>query len=228
MGRKTRDELVTEGLELAGDPSLTTRANFWLQSWLDTIYAQHSWSFLSRRFPRVDLLAAGTYADFGAGSGGTALDIARVNRIILTDGISDGYVGDAEVVFSDEMRAEDLPNRLRTAVGQPDLFIVEAEGTTPCRWRLYPNQTPDRAYSLTVFANPRPAALSTSTIPEYPSDMTMVQAICTMAMWHLQDERFTTSEQKLEALTAKDVLIYGRKPGTSNKLQLSRKRFRRA
>lgn len=200
MGTLTRDTIVSEALELAGDTSLTNRANVWLNLFLRSEYRAWDWDFLKRQ--TVLTLASGAvsasmsltratmakvlnvYAHRPAGTIGASLELRRK---LTKAGL---YAG---------LDSEKHPLLVRTSgeSGAPEYWGFDSRTATGL---IYVWPRADQAYSLDVEWVETPADPGASDLPTYPDDETMVQAVFVKALKHLQDERAGEEESKLEVM----------------------------
>ena len=232
MGELTRDLIVSEALELAGNTGLTSRANVWLNAALKSLYMGWDWPFLPTGSGATVALAAGTtYTDIGDGASSVTEQLARINRILVAEPSKTGYKGEAFITPLDEVAPEDHPLFLpSTQTGIPTKATVEAGsgGTVGYgKWRCHWNPIPDRALLLAFGYRKLPSNLSSgSALPLYPADDTLIQAVFVRALEHQEDERWVVEEQKFQAMVKKDRLKFGRAPGQGIRLGLSKKRFK--
>lgn len=231
MGQLTRAQIVTEGLNLAGNTGLTTRANYWLNTFLGSIYPSHRWSFLERRYTAPALTAGGASLSFGAGSVTSDL-ISHVLRIALADTSNDGYKNDIWIADGESSEASNEPAWLSSTRGLPNQLMVEPDATTQFKWTISPSGLADKAYRLSILAQYLPTHIDVTsggdnTKPVYPNDETMMHAIYVQALRHQSDERAVPEEEILASKVRMDRLKFGRRVGTAQKIGLSRRTFTR-
>lgn len=238
MGSLTRQQILTEAAGLAQRPVADVWAanvsgslgNGWLQRWLDAVAA--SWPYVQLVKEQVVTLSTPQLTLGGVGNAITE----RINKVL-----------DNLWLMTTQSQ---LMNRIaiRPTLGQPlDLGPVAGTATSPpkgaplqCRvvsvgngvWKLsfYPN--PDKPYSLWVnyWAIPDALALDSS-IPWYPSDETIVQAMAfkTHEWFDGKDHSLTVAAQQLlSQLLANDRIRYGMVNGINDLVQLDPRFFTRA
>lgn len=199
MGSKTAATIVSEALELAGDTSLTSRANVWLDLFLRDEYRQWDWDFL-KRFSQFSL-------DSGAVSVAMTLTDATQARILnVYAHAPQGTIGaslTSRVRLTNRGLFSGLPTdqhpKLTTTndTGVPTYYSFDPRDSTGT---LYVWPRADQAYTLDVEWIETPADLAGSGTPRYPSDATMVQAVFAMALKHMQDARASEELQRLEVM----------------------------
>jgi len=152
----------------------------------------------------------------------------RISRAWIAASSNSGYKGDIPVIAPDELDPMDMPEWLDTgAKSLPKRLIAEPHASTKYAWTLKPSPIPDQTYRVMLMINVIPVDLAgDSTVPWYENDETMVWAVNTQALFHQDDERWTTAEQKLAGMLREDYVKYGRPMGNPV-LQLSSKVFAR-
>ncbi len=219
MGDMAAEEIVSEGLELAGDPSLSARGLVWLNAFLGSVYAKNAWEFLSQWYDPFALAAASV--DFGDGSQ-TTDRISRIHRGVIATGAGQ-VIGDIPLMEGGGVSNGAVPGLISTtSTGRPSMLYRQA--LTPTSWRLFPNRTPDRSYSVALYAQRQPAAVGVDDTPIYPNDETLIHAVYLGGIRHAQDERFALEAAALRAMVSEDKVSWGVKP---KRMELSQTRFRR-
>ncbi len=230
MGEKTAAQLIDEALNLAGDTRLTTPALTWLNSWLRSTYGAWPWPFLMRRNAAVSLVTGATGVDFGAGSVVTnqvkrvfdpiwvynSTRTSRVRARIRT--LVGGHIEE------DETAMDSATNR-----GIPTQFKVRsATSGVWGKWSLIPNPIPDRDYLLAIeWQEMLPNLTSTSTVPAYPNDRTMVQAVYAEALRYMKDQTgYKDALQILASQVADDRMKFGEVTGTNDQISIDPNVFR--
>lgn len=227
MGILTHDQLVSAGLELAGNTSLTSHASVWLNTWLRDVYMKHPWPFLQKRYGPISMTVGASAYAIGNGSGGSVTDrIFRVKRVALADTVNTGFKGELNIGDEEDVEPWDDPawiDTLSRGLGT-EVFITSA-GADPFLWTLSFNKPLDRAYRILVTAQYLPGAVTTSGVPIYQNDETMIHAIYVKALKHQDDPRSFGEGQALQAMVAADRVALGRRHGA--RVNLSRRSFRR-
>ena len=231
MGQLTRAQIVDEGINLAGNSQLTTRANTWLNAWLRSQYAAWPWPFLHKRISGVALASASTSLLLGAGSNGVTAEIRRVlDPIQLYDS---AYSLKGQLRIRPNNGANPLwdeSSNNPSLTGLPS-HIKVAQDTLWGRWKLYPWPIPQTNYLLAIDYLEAPADLSAdASVPIYPNDRTMIQAVYTDALKYEQaGEDMTQYRAELEVLgrmVVDDRMKYGDVTGTNDQLGLDTNTFR--
>lgn len=227
MARLTRDEVVTEGMLLAGrDP--TDTADFalavgWLQRWLDSVAA--SWPWPINRRPVVVVVPAGSAtAQFGTGSSGSP----GTPQVVLE-------IMDAIWLYKpDNTALRRLPIRSQLAApygvvgpgathsGAPS--SVQLLKNADATWTILLDQLTDQAYNLWLTCVLLPEVLGPTGKPWYQSDETLVQAVgfkCN-EYWNGPDAKVTESNrQLLSTKVVEDRMRYGVAPGINRQFSLN-------
>jgi hypothetical protein len=209
MGQKTRDEIITAGLQFAGNTSLSTLAQGWLNDWLRAIYSEGDWNFLRRDISGVALAAGTTSLTVGVGSGGITPEIRKILAPIGVYRSDYSYKGKAPLIQVDN-NYDTLDERMMNTTlwrGAPTTFRVRMTAGTFGQWQLKPRPVPDRDYLLTFDYLEIPANLSTNTAPLYPGDETMVFAIAARAVLHMHgadSPKFQSFTAEVGAKVARD------------------------
>lgn len=231
MGALTRAELVDEGTNLAGNSSLTTRANTWFNAWLRSQYRAWPWPFLQKRVSGVPLASASSSLLLGVGSGGVALEIQRIIdpvQIHKADYSGRGLVRIRQSSGSVIQNWDESTNNPATNLGMPQVLKVVTD-TVWGRWVLYPWPIPDVAYLLSFDYFEQPADMVQGSVgdvlvPIYPNDRTMIQAVYVDALkYESAGEDSSSYRAELEVLAAMvrdDRLKYGEVPGTNDRTNL--------
>lgn len=219
MGQLTRGTIVSEGLLIAGDTSLTTRANIWLNAGLRELYRSWPWPFLHKRHNGISL-PAGT-ASFNFGNGATeALEVARIFAPINVYSSDYSITAHARVrqftehnLSTDEITQDPAKN-----VGIPTDFRVSPSNSVWGTWTLRPSPIPDKALLISLDCLIQPADLSgDSSVPIYPNDETLIQIVVAQALrWNEELERGEAEYGRLEQMKVADRLRYGSVPGLND------------
>lgn len=224
MGQLTRAQIVSNGLQLAGDTSLTTLANTWLNAWLRAHYASWPWPYLHKRITGVALAAGTTSIDIGAGSNGVTPEIKRIISPLwlYSSTYSTARKLTVRATYGGDIGSEEVVHDSATWRGTPELIRIRAHTSTWGKWTLVPLPAPDRAYLLGIDYIEQPADLSSdSTVPICPSDRTMIQAVKQAALDYMGHRDEAMAEmQLLSAMATEDRLRYGEVAGTNDMITL--------
>jgi hypothetical protein len=209
MGQLTRAEIVTEGLEMAGNTGLTTRANVWLNLWLSKVYTQWPWAFLQNHYGPISVAVGTQKVTFGAGQN-TDDRIHTIRRALLTDPVSGVVSTELQLRSSSSVNALDILSGVSaTNYGQPRVLHV-VPSSTAGQWELYFSPRPAVATRLVLVAHFTPDHLSAdSDVPSYPNDETMMFAVYVAALRHQQDERWQSEAAELRRMIAADRSVHG-------------------
>lgn len=229
MGTLTRGQIVTEGLLLAGNANLTTRANQWLNSWLRSHYRSWPWPFLIRRAQNITLAAGATSLAVGGGNNGITEQVQRLYDpvyVYTADKKSRALARIRSVIAGpvdmDESVLNPSDNR-----GMPQYFKVRPYDNVWGTWQLEPYPYADQSYSLAFDYLIQPADItSDATVPIYPNDQTMIQAVVAWASRYMKLDGASGELELLSAMGSDDRLKYGEVPGINDQLQLDGASFR--
>lgn len=218
---------------MAGNPSLTTRAQRWLQDWLDGTYDAWPWPFLKRRASGVTV-AAGTQSILFGNNGTTAYTADCVRRVLspivvynsdytITNWRLPVRSSDADPVNNTDEYAND-PSTNR---GLPTAVKVRAKPAGGWgQWELFIRPVPDRSLIFAIDYLVRPDALGASDIPLYPADRTLIQCVYAHALKFDRKEETADAMEDLGAMAIQDRLRYGTVDGTNDHLDLDASVFR--
>lgn len=230
MGQLTRDEIVSNGLNLAGKTSLTTLANTWLNAWLKSTYEAWPWPFLLKQATGISLTSGATSLTLGSGSGGISGLIQNIFDPIFVYSSDFRTRGEARVrqLLTGPVEKENYVSDPTTIKGLPSQFKCRESDTTEGQWTLQPYPLPQQDYLLSVNYKLTPAAISSgSSIPRYPNDRTLMQAVMVEALKYMGDERYGEALDVLRSLVNEDKMKSGNKTGSNDVLGLDEGVFRR-
>lgn len=226
MARLTRDEIVSEGQLLAGrDDNATASAN-WLQRWLDSVATSWPWPLLQTEATGIALASGLNTLTLGDGSGGITL---KMNKLL--DNI---WLYDSTRTFRRRLRIRHQLSSPHDRIGPTDQTGTPTEvrlfNVTHGQWTLYFDYITDKAYLLTIPYILVPAALASgSSVPWYPNDETMVQAVAfkNHEFYDGKDAPVTVAaQQMLASLVANDRIRFGSVNGVNDQLALDPTVFR--
>lgn len=232
MGALTRAQIVAQGLLIAGRTDLTTQGNIWLNAFLRDAYRSWSWPYLHKTYVGLSLPSGTTSLLFGAGSTET-LEVPHIFdpiRIYTSDKSMRENVRVRQWTDGDAWTDEDL--QASTDVGLPRVVRLLPSNASWGKWTLRPYPTPDRDYLLKLRYLIQPADIDTtsggdSTVPIYPNDETMIQAVKTAAFKYMREDELAQSEQqRLDALKQGDKVRYGVVNGINDRTDLDSQVFR--
>lgn len=236
MGSLTRSQIVDEGMLQAGRSDLEARMNVYLNAWLRSQYTAWDWPFLHRRKTGLALTAGLTTVSVGNGSSSITAEIKKILDPI--------YVYDS--TYSTKCRArirqltggdvyfDETVNNPATWRGLPTQFKVKADTALWGKWSLIPMPFPDRDYLATFDYIETPANIDVSssgdsTIPIYPNDRTMIQAVvsetCKYA-YGSDSPQFAAAMDLLSSMVVDDRMKFGQVHGTNDLVQLDSDTFR--
>lgn len=235
MGAMTRDEIVAEALLLAGrGTDLNVRARVALNHWLDSQYQAWPWPFLQRRAAAIALAAGTQSLSFGNG----ALVTARVQRIISPLGLyNTAYTSKTLLpirsLTGGPLSEDETLNNPTLTRGLPQRVKVRANSATPNKWDIIPLPVPDKDYLLAIDYLELPATYATnaavSSIPLYPNDRTMVQAVLTEVHKYVDgtdSDSYQSALGILGSMAIDDRVKFGQVTGTNDVMQLDPDVFR--
>lgn len=238
MARLTRDEIVTEGMLLAGrDPSSTadfTQTVGWLQRWLDSIASSWPWPVLTTVTNSGIVIPAGVNSIlFGATNPTTDPTHAPAEKVLeILDGI---WLYDSlgkpiwrlrikpQTGFPDNLTGASQPR-----IGCPDsLRLFKHQGGI---WRLKFDVQTDKVYNVAIpyIYLPLPLASGTS-LPWYENDETMVQLVAFRCAEYFDGKDSPVAQaaqQQLASRVAEDRIRFGSAAGINTPFGLDPAMFK--
>lgn len=237
MGVLTHAQIVTEALELAGNTSLTTRAQTWLGLVLRELIEKFPVPVVPQ-FPTLDTpastpglttLTAGVQSIQLGGAGGlvAGLTVRSVRRVwVCTNGQTD-----FSELFVEHISTMDMPPRSYTGVsgvarGRPTRVIASVLNTNSVT--LFFDPIPDKTYALWVMSEGWLDAAATYNVAQvnlYPNDMTVVQGVYAWALKHQADERFPGEWGDFLRMQREDRTAHLQANGAFSRMRLSARSF---
>jgi hypothetical protein len=229
MGMLTRGTIISEGMLIAGRDDVASRANVWLQQWLNSV--ANSWPWPQLKTEVSFTMTAGTSEyDLGGASGkdpGSYFLRILDNMWIYT---SDKRVRaqvrvmpqesePATTVYDTTIR-RGLPERCRLwwKFGQFGVYTLQFD---PC---------PDQAYLVNVPVLKQAAQLtSDGDIPWYPNDATMIQFIAAETSKYddgPDSPAYRSHIEMVSSMVRDDRMRYGSHLGMNDRMLLDTAIFR--
>lgn len=219
MSRLTYEELREQGAVIAGNDAADTWVKRKMNAWLRKHYDAYPWPFLITQLAGIEMAAGTTAKLFGAGEAGISQQIVRVFSPIYFR--ANGYstrgrapirqlIGNSESMSPGNVDPSTQTGTPQSFVGFP---IQESDGLG--QFYLIPYPIPDKTYTLSLTAQRRPNDLADDAIPEYPNEMTLIQA-CKCAALEYDETGSQMLKEELDILAqmvAADRDTYG---GTSS------------
>lgn len=229
MGQLTRAQIVSEGLLLAGNDSLTLRANVWLNIWLKKQYAAWPWPFLHERAGSILLPAGSTSLLVGAGNASVSHFLRRILDPIGVYSVTPlrSTVARARIrqwtggpIEQDQTLMDPT-----TARGVPSTFKLQQSTTVFGAWTLIPSPFPDKDYYLSLDYIQTPSDIDAtsggdSVVPGYPNDETLVCCVTAYALQWMKQDEAPAKMQELAGRAVNDRTSYGSVEGINDLLSL--------
>lgn len=227
MGQLTFTEIVSEGLLMAGDSRLATRAGVWLNSWLRSQYSGFPWPFLLRSTDTVSLASGAASFDIGSGEGGVTEMIRRVidpvwvyntaktvkQQVRIHSAVETDVTNDLTINSASTHKG--LPTQARIYAAQPW-----------GRWTVKFDKWADRNLLVKLSYYILPMDVSGANVPLYPNDRTMMKAVEAEALRFKKDPNAMNELQILSSMVVDDRLKFGEIPGQNDYFDLDRTVFR--
>ena len=180
----TGNQIITQALEQAGNPSLTTLAQTWLNNILDRLYEDSRWPWQEKQLTAV-LPAGSTVITLP----GDFIDLWNKQGLKLIDQTS-GATRSLIFLTHDEYDVISVP----TTPGPPTHF--EFTYSVGAGWRPFP--TPDKDYNYTLRYKFKPARVTNfDATVSFPNDDLLVQAVYVRALQHEDDARYQVEAEVL-------------------------------
>lgn len=237
MGQRTRASIVAEGLGKAGDVTLTSHANIWLNEWLMRQAKAFPWPNVQRSYKNIALGAGVQVLTIGNGNGGVSeiVSIVRDPLWLYTSDYSIQIRPRIRQLIGGQLMDDERVGNPLNVIGTPGAFKVRQSqvgistghpqyGT----WDLLPWPVPDRAYLMAMDLQVIPALIDEtiggagdSVVPWYPADRTMIHLVMTEALrWMKRMDEYGAAQGMLDQLTAYDRMTFGTVDGTNDNIGL--------
>ena len=228
MGQLTTAQIISEGLLMAGDSSLTTRAERWLNAWLRSQYAGFAWPFLLRS-AEAALASSQNELTFGMGSNGVTEAIRRiVDPVHVYDDARTAYQ-QLRIRNAIEATQEQLLLGLQEsqARGVPTSVRVLADTSLWGRWTLKFDRWADRDLTVSINFYIQPADVSGTDVPLYPNDRTLMKAVEAETLRFKKADNYQNELEVLASMISDDRMKFGEVPGQNEDIGLDPLWFRR-
>jgi hypothetical protein len=170
----TIDQIVTEGLELGGNPGLTVRATAFLKFLLDTIYRVQDWEFLRTT---ADVLAdAGNFAKLSVALPAT---YRAIKQVTVQGGDSQPLI---QMPFEEIHRVQkkDIALGANASSGKP-LYFATSEEAAAISLLFYPIPDTRYTYELVYYKQPDVLAYTGASKPEFSDSSALIMAVAHFA-----------------------------------------------
>lgn len=230
MGALTAAQIISEGLQLAGDRSVSSKALSWLNRWLASQYAAFTWPFLYREASGVSLASSAQTLAFGAGSGGVTEKVQRINDPIklYNSTYTVQQIVRLQTVWDDSFEGSVGVNPTNNR-GIPANCRAKPDTATPGKWSLRMDRVADRDLLAEISYLTQPADVITSDVPLYPNDRTLIHAVMMDALRFKKggdDPEYQDARELVATMTVDDRAKFGMSPGLNTMLGLDPKTFR--
>lgn len=224
-------DIITEGMLLAGRDDVRTRAQVWLQTWLDSVAASWPWPQLCVE-AEIALASGIQTKDLGNGSG------TITNRILRpldnTWLYKSDYTLRQRVGINQFLTQPGIINSPTQGAGLPQVARLVPQGPAHGKWRLEFQRVTDVAYMLHFSYVELPAAYSmasssTSDIPWYPCDATMIELVAAKCAAYddgIDSNSAQAAMDNVSRMVSADRVRYGMSLGVHDVMQLDQSIFR--
>jgi hypothetical protein len=193
-GFLTIDQIVAEGLDLGGNPGITTRATTYLKYLLHTLYRTDDWEFLLK-----SATALSDVGDFGKIS---AAALPADYRAIRQLHIAPDPMPLQQVPFEDlsVMRNNDAATGSSASGSKPRLFAIDNGGGSKGDFYVYPKPDTRYTFNLRYYRLPDVTAYTGATIPEFDDSAALVMAVAHFAQSYDQNTFQELMRQEARAI----------------------------
>lgn len=230
MGHLTRAQIVARGLLQAGRTDITVGANTDFNTWLQSVYASFQWPFLRRRKEAIALASGVQSLSFGLGSNGEDLEVSEIKdpALLYDSTYSTSLRLPVISVDNPQIISDETLNNPVSFAGTPLRVKVMPDVTSWGKWNLIFTPFPNRNFYVALDYIVQPADIDDDdTVPLYPNDRTMIQAVKVDALNYMKKyEAYGIELQVLDALIEKDKLRYGQVKGNNDAMLLDSSVFR--
>jgi hypothetical protein len=207
MSALTANQIISEALTLAGNPSLTTIAQEWLNNILDRLYEDFRWPFLQKiATGNVDSSNA-LPADFS--------DLWNREGLKVID--TTGNMTSLNVIQADQYDLLTNPS----LPGAPTDALFDLNTLT---WAPYP--LPNTPFTYSLRYKYKPARVTNfDAVVTFPNDALLVQAVYVRALQHEDDARYDVESIVLLNMTKAYLRSFNVSPLKGRNLSLSSRVF---
>ena len=242
MGILTRAELIQQAGLASGNDQSTSFVYVWLDAWLHRTAKSWAWPVLKRRISSLPLVAGQASVDVGLGKYADiyihrifnpltyrSANYQQRGRIFIEQILSADPDTDPDTTLASNRLG--TPEKVKIRSATATTVISGAPPYATGTFSLYFNPVPDKPYlvNLDIHYIPKPDGTTTTAIPWYPNDRTLIQA-CKCALLELDDggEEGAASEKslmKLAAMVVDDRDFDGEGPGDNELMGLDKSVF---
>lgn len=191
----TRGQIISEGLELGGNPGLSDRARVFLNILLNHIERVWDWTYLEKEAP-ISLSAGDEKASLAA-----VTDFGKVLQVHM----------DKDGVPLKQVRYDEIWRKIRVdqganSQGTPTEFAVEPDKTDLVVWPIPKKAAAGKLRYISVPVQPDPGAANEVTynadVPNFPDSYALVMAVAEFAKLYDQEEFFALTDQLVARIMA--------------------------
>lgn len=218
MGLLTANQIISQGMALAGRDGISTQMFSALDNWLRSQAASWAWPYTQARASGLALSAGSTSLNVGGTGDITNLILRIYDPIyVYSSDRSTRMVARIRELLDGPLGMDENAINTSSARGVPSSFKVRSQALAFGRWTLIPYPVPDRDLLLAFDYQIQPPTLaSTSTIPPYPNDRTMVQAVKAFACDYAKRPEAQRELDVLASMVVDDRDKFGQVPGTND------------
>lgn len=233
MGKLTRTQILSQGINLAGKNSSSTAfvslvALSW-NAWLRSTYKGWLWPYLVEQASGISLVLGTSSLTVGGGQGGITDDVAEVFDPIYLYSSDFAYLGRARVRQIRGGIAEREPAIINPTnnKGMPIEFKARPSPTVEGRLILTPYPFPERNYLLALDYKMQPADTTVDgDIPRYENDRTLIQAAKVCTLEHMKDVTYLSELDILATMVSQDFSKDASRTGINDNLGLDPNTFK--
>lgn len=212
----TRDTLVSYSGKRAGNESLATFGNDWLNNIIDTLGQAYKW-------PELEQKTTGSLAAFVAGGSVPEISLpADFGDLWDAHGLSliDSNSGHHTLV-PETWDWFDLITAPTLSVGEPKWAAFNLNSM---KWSPYP--MPGQAYTWQLRYRIKPSRLSSNTTIPFANDDIFIQALFVQILQYEDDERAVAERAVLDQMIARYLGGYNKSPIKQRKIRLNTDTFK--
>lgn len=226
MARLTFEEICTQGALIGQNDAVPDWVAIKMKSWLRKHYESWAWPFLITQATGIALASGTTELSVGGGNGGLSNQLSRIFSPIYAraNGYATRVKCPVRTIVGDPLDFAIGMQEAGVNIGAPQSFValpaMTAAGLKYIKLTPYP--IPNDDYTLAFTYQRLPDDPEDDDVPEYPNEMTLIQAAKVAALEYDQslDPAYHKEAEVLAQMVAADRAAYGSNASFGDVMQL--------